>query len=106
MRVNTISKTIATAGTAEAASATDLWVSWFVVEFKSGNTGANGYRAFADSVDSTYPAITADKPFSWAIANQNFNLADLYLDVDTSGDGFWISYGVAQTEVPADQPPS
>lgn len=102
-RVNTIGKDITTAGTAERASATDLWVSWFVIEFKSGNTGSNGYRSCGTDADNTHPAITASKPFSWAIANQNFNLYDLWLDVDTSGDGFWITYGVAQTEVPADQ---
>lgn len=103
-RVDTIGRDVTTAGTAVEASATDLWVSWFIVEFKSGNTGSNGYRACNSNVDNTYPAITADAPFSWAIANQNFNLKDLWLDVDTSGDGFWITYGVAQTEVPADQP--
>lgn len=102
-RVNTIGKDITTAGTAERASATDLWVSWCIVEFKSGNSGSTGYRGFSSSVDNTYPQITADKPFSWAISMQNLNLYDLWLDVATNGDGFWISYGVAQSEVPADQ---
>lgn len=103
-RVNTISKSIATAGIELPASATKLWVSWFIVEFKSGNTGSNGYRSCSTTCDNTYPAITATTPFSWAIAGQNFNLADLYLDVDTSGDGFWITYGIAQSEVAADLP--
>lgn len=102
VRHETISKDITTAGTAEAVSATDLWVSWFIVEFKSGNAGAAGYRGFNNSVDATYPVIDADNPFSWAVSNQNVNLADLYLDVATSGDGFWITYGVAQEGTPSD----
>lgn len=98
-RVDTIEKTITTAGVAEQASADDLFVSWFIVEFKSANAGSEIYRACNENVDSTYPVINADKPFSWAIAHQNFNLKDLWLDTDTSGDGVWITYGVAQEDV-------
>ena len=101
-RVNTIAKAITTAGTELPASSVELWVSWFIVEFKSGNTGSNGYRSCSTTCDNTYPAITEAKPFSWAIAGQNFNLAELYLDVDTSGDGFWITYGIAQNETASD----
>lgn len=97
-RVNTIGKDVAAAGAAEALSATDLWVSWFMVEAKSGNSGSNVYRAASADVDNTYPKITATTPFTFAIANHNQNLADWYIDVDTNGDGVWITYGVAQRD--------
>ena len=93
-RVEVISKTVSSAGTAEPLSASDLWVSWFVIEFKSSNSGANVYRGDSD-VDNTYPAVTSSKSFSWAIPRQNQNLADWFIDVDTSGDGVWVTYGTA-----------
>ena len=103
-RVNTISKTVTTAGTAEALSDSDLWVSWFQLEFKSANGGTNVYRGATSSVDSNYPVITADKAYIWAIAGQNQNLKEWYIDVDTNGDGVWITYGVAQSDVNDDIP--
>lgn len=93
-RVEVISKTVTTAGTAEALSASDLWVSWFVIEFKASNSGTNVYRGDAD-VDSTYPKITTDRSFSWSMSRQNQNLKDWYIDVDTNGDGVWVTYGRA-----------
>lgn len=101
-RVNTIGKDVATAGTAERLSATDLWVSWFMIEFKSGNSGSNVYRAANSSVDNTYPKITSSSAFIWSIPNQNQNLKDWWIDVDTNGDGVWITYGIAQDGAPAD----
>ncbi len=101
-RVETISKTVTTAGTAERLSTTDLWVSWFQLEFKSANSGTNIYRACSSDVDSTYPVITATKGYVWAIAGQNQNLNDWWIDADTSGDGVWITYGVGQADLKED----
>ena len=101
-RSNTISKAVTTAGTAVQLSTTDLWVSWFQIEFKSGNTGTSCFRGASASVDSTYPAVTASKAYVWAIAGQNQNLADWYIDSDTNGDGVWLTYGVAQEDVNSD----
>ena len=103
-RVNTISKAVTTAGTAVQLSDDELWVSWFQIEFKSANSGTNIYRAANSSVDSTYPVVTADKAYIWAIAEQNQNLADWWIDADTNGDGVWITYGVAQSDVKDDIP--
>lgn len=100
-RVSVISKTVTSAGTAEALSASDVWVSWMIVEAKASNAGSNVYRGDSD-VDNTYPTITSTKSFSWASAGENTNLKDWYIDVDTSGDGVWITYGVAQVAAPED----
>lgn len=97
-RVDTISKTVTTAGAAERLSTDDLWVSWFQLEVKSANSGSNVYRACSSDVDNTYPAVTSDKAYVWAISGQNQNLKDWWIDVDTSGDGVWITYGVAQAD--------
>lgn len=103
-RVNTISKTVTAAGTAESLSSDDLWVSWFTIEFKSANSGTNVYRGATSDVDSNYPVVTADKPFAFAAASNNQNLKEWYIDVDTSGDGVWITYGVAQQDNTPDNP--
>ena len=101
-RVNTISKAVTTAGTAVALSATDLWVSWFVLEWKSGNAGTSIFRGATADVYNTYPTIADGKAFSFAPASNNQNLKEWYIDADTSGDGVWITYGIAQQDDSSD----
>lgn len=100
-RFKVISKAVTTAGAAEAISDTDLWVSWILIEWDETNSGSNVYRGDAD-VDNTYPTITSTKSFSWSSAGDNLNLADIYLDVDSSGDSVWVTYGKSQTQAAED----
>lgn len=97
-RVNTVSVSVTTAGTAVPLSATDLWVSWFVIEFDGSNSGTNIYRGATADVDSTYPAITSSKPFSYAVSSNNQNLKEWYIDADSNGDSVWVTYGIAQED--------
>lgn len=83
------SKTVSSAGTAEALSATEVKCVWVIVQAKGSNTGqvyvgdsavsSSNEGAELDALDSVmYP--TVDR-------RSTYDLRNIYVDVDTNGEG-------------------
>ena len=93
-----LTKTVSAAGTAEALSATALWVVGYIVKPLAANTG-NVYVGDSD-VDNTGMPWAAGEPFSWNgdflpradDKNRYTNLAEVYIDVDTNDEGVDVLY--------------
>ena len=96
--------TVPTSGVPVKAVGSDLWVSNLTVYPLKGNTG-RVYVAFSSAGALAGVAaveLASDVFGSYSLKGeldrnmqQVFNIADLWFDVDTSGDGFYIQYNVA-----------
>ncbi len=97
-----ISKTVTAAGTAEPLSDVDIYVTDIEIFVPSGNSGANAYIGSVD-VDNTWIPRAKGSSYNFihgtgvmsGLGHQNvleFNLKNIYADVDTSGDAVIIQY--------------
>ena len=78
-------KTVASAGTAEALVAASKRVKSVVIVAKSGNTG-RVYVGGSDVSSSTNGGLGASQSISLEAAGW-MDLADIYIDADTNGEG-------------------
>ena len=77
-------KTVPTAGTAVALSATQR-VKSLTIRAKAGNTG-QVYVGGSDVSSTTNDGLDATEPVSFEAVGW-LDLADVYIDVDTNGEG-------------------
>ena len=77
-------KTVATAGTAVALSATQR-VKSLTIRAKAGNTG-QVYIGGSDVSSTTNDGLDAGESVSFEAVNW-LDMADVYIDVDTNGEG-------------------
>ena len=96
---------VTTSGTPEQLSTTDLWVTDLIILNKSTNSGSNFYVAFTSAaaintsgLGARINGLDAYKIKSDLDRNmqQFFNLADIWIDVETSGDGVVFQYVIAK----------
>ena len=96
-KYKSLEKLVTTAGTRVALSSTKLSVSHVVIKARSNNTGvvyvggvdvaaANGYPLAAGA------EVRLGDLTEGAGANELFNLAEVYLDAATNGDGVRVIY--------------
>jgi hypothetical protein len=90
-------KTVAVAGTAEALVAVKTMCTWAVIQPLAANTN-NVY--IGDSTVSSSNGIWLDSDLGQSLtipessAPLPWNLADIYVDVDTDGEGVVFFYGI------------
>lgn len=90
-------KTVTSAGTAEALSATTLWVSDLLIQPISTN-GGNIY--IGDStINNTGPYIAVTDNWEYRGDDvrghaKEIDLADVYIDADSNGEGVIFSYTI------------
>ena len=103
-----IDKSISAAGTAEALSATALWVAWALIQARGGNnagTGANTGKIFigpSTVTNSGTTGVQLPAPTGGAVpaafrvdsadGSNQINLADLYVAVAVNGEGVEVMY--------------
>ena len=92
---NSFDKNVATAGTAERISATTILVSSVTFRAKKGNTN-DIYLGDAD-VANTYPDLDANQTITFEAPmysgnHTGINLRDIWIDVDTDGEGVDVFY--------------
>lgn len=78
-------KTVSAAGTAEALSSTSQRVAGLLIVAKSGNTG-QVYVGGSDVASTTNDGLVPGDMLSIPVKNW-LDLTDVYIDVDTSGEG-------------------
>ena len=100
-----LNKDVTTSGTPERVSATDLWVTSAMIIRKNTNVGVNVYIGFssatADKTSGNSAVIQAQDVYDIKAdldrnMQQEFNLNDIWIDVDTNGDGIVVQYIQAQ----------
>ena len=89
MALKSLTKTVAAAGTAERLQSSDQLVRSVVVRAKSGNTG-NVYVGDA-TVSSSDPGIAPGDRLNLR-GDPYLNLFDIFIDVDTNGEGVDVWY--------------
>lgn len=105
MKIKTIKKGVAAAGTAERLSATDFKVQWVRIQAEDDNTGVvyvggsdvaatNGIelRVSAAAEVRSVPAVE----FSSVDVGGFISLRDIWLDVGTNADGVIATYFVGE----------
>ena len=95
MSINSVVKNVTTAGTAERISSTDLYVTAVTFRAKKGNS--NDIYIGDSDVASTYPDLDANQTvtFEAPIVNGHhsaINLKEIWIDVDTNGEGVDVWY--------------
>ena len=93
--VNSFVKNVTTAGTAERISATDIFVSSVTFRAKKGNS--NDIYIGDASVADTYPDLDANQTVTFDApmvggSHTGLNLRDIWVDVDTNGEGVDVWY--------------
>jgi hypothetical protein len=85
-------QTVASAGTAEALSSTPVAALAVQVQALSGNTGAV-YVGDSD-VASSRPGVSLSAGQVWSYSGEGnlFDLSEIYVDVETSGEGVSVIY--------------
>jgi len=89
---NPIIVTVATAGTAVAVSTIDLFVNDFEMEVPAANTGVNCFIGNSAVDNTTIRRTNAGGPYNFVAGHGDlgedsaFNLANVFIDADTSGD--------------------
>ena len=92
--INTGSKNVTAAGTAEALTSTRTIATWVIIQAKSGNTNAvyvgdstvsstNGHRLIATNTMPMFPGG----------GGNYINLANVYIDAAVNGEGVIFTYG-------------
>lgn len=94
---NILTKTVASAGTAERLTTENIYVDWFIMEIIPANSGTNIYRGDS-TVDNTGAIVKDGRPFSWAVQGHRFNLKDMWIDADISSDGVIVMYGLSEKD--------
>lgn len=95
MAVNSVVKTVTTAGTAERISATSILVSTVTFRAIKGNT--NDVYIGDSSVANTYPDLDANQTITFeapTIAGnvEGIDLKNVWVDADTNGEGVDVWY--------------
>lgn len=90
----TITKTVTTAGTPEALSATVLHVSSFVVVHQAANAGSfkvgpSGDVSFPVKIDQSFSSGFIGNPL---MSGDFFDLSEWFVDVSADGEGVEVFY--------------
>lgn len=89
-------KTVTAAGTQEPLSATAVLATDLIIQALSGNTGVVYVGSSTVSSSDCMAELSAGGVVTFsslaAVSGGHINLADIYIDVETSGEGVNIGY--------------
>ena len=87
---------VTTAGTAVPLSSSLIAAAWVFIQAKAGNTGKIhvGGSAVSSTSKMVELSITDGFTFPTPSVPNIYDLAEIFIDADTDGDGVWVGYGV------------
>ena len=95
MPINSLVKTVSTAGTAERISATPIFVTTVTFRASKGNT--NDVYIGDSGVGNSYPDLDANQTVTFAAPTiagnvEGIDLRSIWVDADTNGEGVDVWY--------------
>jgi hypothetical protein len=87
---------VTSAGTAVPLSAAQLTAGWVFVQAKAANTGKIHVGSSAVSATSKQVELSPTDGYTFPTSSvpNIYDLAEIFIDSDTDGDGVWVGYGV------------
>ena len=93
MPIKQLEKDVAAAGTAEPLAATGIKAAWVLVQAKTGNVGQVYLGDLNISATTRGRELDALESFLFpAMQGNEYNLADIFIDVGTNDDGVTVLY--------------
>ena len=93
MPIKQLEKDVTTGGTAEALAATGTKAAWVLVQAKTGNLGQVYLGDLNISATTRGVELDALQSFLFpAMQGNEYNLADIFVDVGTDGEGVTVLY--------------